>query len=265
MVAAWSQFMFVFAAILAMLLVAFVLSLQPVAYVMLVATVIALLIHWRWRSKGKVAKPLVLAGGVLLVGFATLIINMYVMIDAELSPTREIMAKTKEIENTLSQTHQDGRFAAARKIVDSGTSDMVRRRLGDTVLDVFRGADYRKESVSVADLQTIENLLKELLPRPVGMRSCSVYFAHLYVRQTGPAEVHQVLSEYPSAVADCGGRVEYLMLVRGRCARSGEWRAQCAGQLPRQQLMALRSAPDSDPGTRHALDDLLNEVYGQAH
>ena len=256
--------MFVFAAILTMLLVALVLSLQAVAYVMLVATVIALLIRWRWRSDGKATKPLLLAGAVLLVGLTTLIINMYVMINAELSPTREIMAKTKEIENTLSQTHQDDRFATARKIVDSATSDMVRGRLSDTVLDVFRGADYRKENVSIADLKVIETLLNELLPTPPGMRSCSVYFAHLYVRQTGPAEVHQVLSEYPSTVADCGGRVEYLMLVRRRCARSGEWQEQCTGQLPRRQLMALRSTPGSDPGTRYALDNLLNDVYGRA-
>ncbi|SFM94781.1 hypothetical protein [Dokdonella immobilis] len=257
--------MFVFAALLAMLLVAFVMSLQPVAYVMLIAAMVALLIHWRRRSKGKAARPWMLAGGVLLAGSATLIISMYMMIHAELSPTREIMVKTKEIENILSQADLDGRFATAMKIVHSGTSDTIRRRLGETMLDVFRGADYRKERVGASDLQTIETLLRQLFPRPAGVRSCSVYFAHLYVRQTGPADVHQVLSEYPDTVADCGGSVEYLMLVRRRCARSGEWYAQCSAQLPQQQLMALRNEPSSAPGVRQALDTLLNEVYGRTN
>ena len=76
--------------------------------------------------------------------------------------------------------------------------------------------------------------------------------------------MHQVLSEYPDTVADCGGSWEYLMLVRSRCARSGEWHAQCSTQLPRQQLVALLNEPSSGPGLRHALDTLLNEVYGRA-
>jgi hypothetical protein len=208
---------------------------------------------------------LALAAGLLLVGVATLLINMYMMVDAELAPTREIMAKTTDIEKTLSQAHLNNRFALARKIVNSGTNDMVRKRLGDTVLDVFRSADYQKESVSTSDLQSVELLLNELYPHPPGIRSCSVYYAHLYVRQTGPAEVHQMLSEYPSTVADCGGKAEYLMLVRRRCSSAGEWRTQCAEMLPREQLIALRNATDTDLGTRQALVDLINEVFGQTY
>ena len=237
--------MLLFAAMVAMLLASFVVSMKTVALAMLGASFIALLIHRRGRSKAgelNSPKPLILAGGVLIVGMATLVVEMYLVIDAELAPTREAVSKTKEIEKVLAQQHQDDRFAAAKRI-----------------------ADHRGEHVSAIDLQAIRALLNASSPSPAGTRSCSVYFAHVYVRQTGPADVHQVLSEYPSEVADCGGKVEYVGLVRRRCAKSGEWYAQCPALLPWAQLLTLRNAPGIEPGTQRALDTLLGEGVGEAN
>ena len=260
--------MLLFAAMVAMLLASFVVSMKTVALAMLGASFIALLIHRRGRSKAgelNSPKPLILAGGVLIVGMATLVVEMYLVIDAELAPTREAVSKTKEIEKVLAQQHQDDRFAAAKRIVDSAKSASVHKRLSETLLDTFRGADHRGEHVSAIDLQAIRALLNASSPSPAGTRSCSVYFAHVYVRQTGPADVHQVLSEYPSEVADCGGKVEYLVLVRRPCAKSGEWYAQCPALLPWAQLLTLRNAPGIEPGTQRALDTLLGEGVGEAN
>ena len=232
--------MLLFAAMVAMLLASFVVSMKTVALAMLGASFIALLIHRRGRSKAgelNSPKPLILAGGVLIVGMATLVVEMY----------------------------QDDRFAAAKRIVDSAKSASVHKRLSETLLDTFRGADHRGEHVSAIDLQAIRALLNASSPSPAGTRSCSVYFAHVYVRQTGPADVHQVLSEYPSEVADCGGKVEYVGLVRRRCAKSGEWYAQCPALLPWAQLLTLRNAPGIEPGTQRALDTLLGEGVGEAN
>ena len=232
--------MLLFAAMVAMLLASFVVSMKTVALAMLGASFIALLIHRRGRSKAgelNSPKPLILAGGVLIVGMATLVVEMY----------------------------QDDRFAAAKRIVDSAKSASVHKRLSETLLDTFRGADHRGEHVSAIDLQAIRALLNASSPSPAGTRSCSVYFAHVYVRQTGPADVHQVLSEYPSEVADCGGKVEYVGLVRRRCAKSGEWYAQCPALLPWAQLLTLRNAPGIEPGTQRALDALLGERVGEAN
>ena len=90
--------MLLFAAMVAMLLASFVVSMKTVALAMLGASFIALLIHRRGRSKAgelNSPKPLILAGGVLIVGMATLVVEMYLVIDAELAPTREAVSKTK--------------------------------------------------------------------------------------------------------------------------------------------------------------------------
>jgi hypothetical protein len=250
---------------LAVLLVAFMMSVQAALLAMLAATFVALMIQWRWKEKAGAAKslrPLILIGGVVLTGLVTLLVRMHLFIDAELAPTREIAAKTKEIEKIFEQ-HGDQRFTAAKLVVDGGLTDHVRKRLSETLLEKFRNADWHNIPVSDSDLRSLESLLDEYSPSPAGKRACTLYHAHLYIRQTDLAGVHQVLSEYP-AVAYCAGKVEYLRLLHRRCAATEESRAHCAALLPRQQLVAMRDASGSDMGLDYALDTLLESVYGDA-
>ncbi len=252
--------------VLVVLLVAFMMSVKTALFATLAATFVALLIQWRWKAKAgasRALKPLILIGGVVLTGLVTLLIKMHLFMDTETAPTREILAKTEEIERIFEQ-HGDQRFSAAKLVVDGGQTDHVRKRLSEILLDKFMNADWHKIPVSDSDLRSMEVLLDDYSPSPAGMRACTVYHAHLYFRQTGLAGVHQVLREYP-AVAYCDGKVVYLGLLIRLCADTRESRAHCAALLPRQQLVAMRDAYGSDMRLEYELlDTLLEKVYGAA-
>lgn len=112
-----TMLMVLFAAMVAMLLSLLVMAMKPAAFAMLATTFIALLLRRRRGSSASAQEPikLVVSAGVeLLVGLATLVLDMYFMIDAELSPTREAVPTTKEIERFLAHQDQDDRFDEAQ-------------------------------------------------------------------------------------------------------------------------------------------------------
>ena len=251
-----------FAALSTTLLVAFVESIGTALYATLAAAFFALLIGWRWKPKAGPAKSLTLVVGVVMVGLVTLLINMYFYIQTEFGRSDEIAVKTMEIDRLLAQEDRGDRYSLAKAIVDGGTTETIRKYLGVAVLSSFRNADEGEKRIGESDLQMIASLLNEVTPSPAGTRSCKPYFSSLYIRQTGPADVYQVLREYPDSALFCLGQLEYLSLVRIRCARSGGWHAQCASMLPRQQLLDLRNASSSNIELRKALETLLIETYG---
>jgi hypothetical protein len=243
-------------AMIVTLLAAFSVALPFIGIALGGAAVLAFVRYRRWQQDGvpiTFSKLLSLAGLFLMAIILPWFGSIFFIWNQELAPSSEAMRKEAEIGKLLAETERSDRFVVAIDVATKSKSVKARERAERAVLDHFRGLDARNENISAPDLAAIEALLQSKFPTPAGARSCSVFYAQLYVLKDQPSDVFRALQEYRNQ-SDCGGRAEYLEKVRRRCATGGKWHSICATQLPKAELATLKD----DPRFRYGIPPLLN-------
>jgi hypothetical protein len=249
--------MIAIAAMLVTLLVALSMAWPLIVVALCGAAAIAFIRYRRWKQSGvpvTFAKILSLVGLLLIAVIVPWFGSLLFILNQELSPNAEAMQKEAEIQKLLTDTQRSDRYILAIDIAARAKSYQAKERAEQAVLDSFRGLDWRKEEISPEDLRAVQALLQSKFPTAAGRRSCSVFYAQLYVLQDSPNDVYRALQAYGNQT-DCGGKVEYLQKVRQRCALGGQWHAACATQLPKADLAMLKD----DPALQYSIAPLLNE------